>query len=368
MPSNRAAHHTSSAQLFAGIDTDALGRILDRDEVARLPKPDPLIRGWLDERAVTLLVGATGTNQSFTALGWACSVATGVPWLGHPLATDPGTAIFVVGEGGGGLGGRLDAWEADAGVTVPPDRLLFLLRPDSISDADFWEQLREVATASDTRLVVLDTFSSLASEADETKDAAPVLRHAADLAAEAHVAVVIVHHTGWSAQNRARGASQFEANADAVVVALKPKGDDDAIPDSDGPVTLWRKKVKDGQAGDRLTVERLVVGASAVLVRSSDSAGQMLNLKHARQRRRLTEAVLADPWRLTETRLIRKVTGDDTDKRARVADLLSTGVLATRVVERANARGARRTVTVYGPGPSAPAATTTTNSDGGVSS
>lgn len=346
----RNADRAEAAGLFAGLDTEALGRILNRAEVARLPAPDPLIDGWLDQRAVTLLVGATGTNKSFTALGWACSVATGHPWLGHNLEAPPGTAIYVVGEGGGGLASRLDAWESESGVAVPPERLVFLLRPESISDAAFWKQLQEVATAADCRLVVLDTFSSLASTADETKDVAPVLRYAADLAAEAHVAVVIVHHTGWSAQNRARGASQFEANADAVIVALKPKADDETAVESYGPVTLWRKKVKDGPAGGRLVVDRVDVDASCVLrVVEASGPGVHLSMREARRRTALIDALSAEPWTLTRTEAVKAVPGDDKPLRRILRELLADGSVTEKTIRRPDGSGREQPAKVLGP-------------------
>jgi RecA-family ATPase len=174
----------------------SLGRMLDRSDLAALPKPEPLIENWVDLRTANLVVGATGTNKTFALLGWACSVATGVPWLGHRVAVDPATVIYVVGEGGSGLHSRISAWEEDNGIDVPRERLVILLLPDSISSAMFWEELCDLALVVGARLVVLDTFSSLAPAADETDDAAVVLRYMAALATDIDGAVVLAHHTG----------------------------------------------------------------------------------------------------------------------------------------------------------------------------
>ena len=90
--------------------------------------------------------------------------------------------------------------------------------------------------------VILDTFSSLAPEADETKDAAMMMRRMSNLLTSILGTVMLVHPPGWSDSSRTRGGYQFEANADEVLVAQEiSKGSD--------MFTLTRKKVKDGPSG-----------------------------------------------------------------------------------------------------------------------
>ncbi|WP_139338061.1 AAA family ATPase [Micromonospora avicenniae] len=239
-----------------------LGTILTRSDLDALPDPEPLIEGMLTYRSAVLMVGATGTNKTFSALGMACSVATGRPWLGHRVALT-GPVVYVVGEGAFGLKNRIAAWEEHNGTTVPPDRLLFLLRPASLTDRDFWRALTALVRERSARLVILDTFSSLAPDADETTEAATATRRLADLSADNDCTAILVHHTGWGPQDRARGGSQLESNVDEVLVLEKadPK-------DPNGPVSLTRKKVKEGPAGARIWVERTEVGSSAVLEKS----------------------------------------------------------------------------------------------------
>src|SRR4051812_36694346 len=51
-------------------------RAYTRNQLANLPKPEPLIENTLDRRTVALLAGYHGTCKSFVALDWAASVAT----------------------------------------------------------------------------------------------------------------------------------------------------------------------------------------------------------------------------------------------------------------------------------------------------
>jgi KaiC/GvpD/RAD55 family RecA-like ATPase len=223
--------------------TSCLGKILPRSGLATLPTVTPLIEGVMSSPASVLVVGATGVGKSFVTLSFAGSVATGRKWLGRQVTRR--RALFVVGEGAYGLDKRVCAWE-DAwndAAAVTDDWLTFMVKPDSLSNQMTWHQLTEYATAGRYGLVVLDTFSSLAPDADETKDAAQTMRRLSDLSAATDGCAVLVHHPGWSDTGRARGGYQLEANADEVLILRNVAEGSDLF-------TMTRKKVKDGPAGE----------------------------------------------------------------------------------------------------------------------
>lgn len=58
--------------------------LLSRSDLLKLPDPEPLIDGTLDQGTVALLYGKWGTLKSFIAYDWAASIATGRPWQGRP--------------------------------------------------------------------------------------------------------------------------------------------------------------------------------------------------------------------------------------------------------------------------------------------
>jgi len=243
---------------------DNLGHILDRAGLAALPKPEPLIEGVLDLRTTVVMPGDTGTNKTFALIGWACSIATGRPWLGHAVCLPPTPVILVVGEGAYGLDGRIAAGEEANDVAVPLDRFFTLVQPASINPkgfwTGFWPELESFAESKGARFVALDTFSSLAPDADETTDAAMLVRRMSALAGSLDGTVVLAHHVGWGEKDRSRGGSQLESDPDAVIVLRKADPDD-----PDTAVSLTRKKVKDGPSGATLWVRRTPVGASCVL-------------------------------------------------------------------------------------------------------
>lgn len=299
----------------------SLGRMLDRTELPSLPKPVALIQSWAETRTAVVMIGATGTNKTFTLIGWACSTATGEPWLGHEVAIEPCPVIYVVGEGASGFDARITAWESQSGVTVPRDRLILLLQPESLTDPKFWDELQSLAGEVESRLVILDTFSSLAPDADETKDAAAVIRRMSTLSVEIDGVVVLAHHTGWGPQDRARGGSQLEANPDSTIVLQKLNPDD---PNS--IVSILRKKDKDGPSGRRLHVARIEAQDSCVL----EVVDAPPDVPKRRGDQRVQESIRSvlvdvDPFTYSKEQVVTKVGGSAPTARRVLTQMLADG-------------------------------------------
>lgn len=247
--------------------TSRLGKVLKRSELDSLPAVEALIKGVVSYPASVLMVGPTGVGKTFVALSLACSVATGRDWLGCRVVRR--RVLFVIGEGAYGLGARLSAWEAawNNGTPVPDDWLTVIVKPGSLNDAATWRELAEFATRGGYGLVVLDTFSSLAPDADETKDAAQTMRRLSDLSTATGGCAMLVHHPGWSDSSRARGGYQLEANADEVLI-LRP------VAEGSDLFTMLRKKVKDGPDGEAHWLRRSPSHGSQIIegARSDDAS------------------------------------------------------------------------------------------------
>ena len=58
--------------------------------------------------------GAPGSGKSFCALDIGLSISAGMPW--HDKATRQGSVLYIAGEGVGGLGRRVKAFERYHGL------------------------------------------------------------------------------------------------------------------------------------------------------------------------------------------------------------------------------------------------------------
>lgn len=243
--------------------TVAGGRLLGRDDLAGLPPVRPFIEGVLSRPSAAVLVGPFGSYKSFLALSWALSSAAGIPWLGR--ATVPTKVLYVVGEGAAGLHARIRAWEVayNWGEPVPADRFQVLVQPWTLADRRTWAAIGQHAAEGGHGFIIMDTLSSLAPDADETKQSAQVMRWLSDLASLIDGPAVLVHHPGHADQTRPRGGYQFGGNADEVMLMASVK---------DSPVaSLTLTKVKEGEAGRVLWMRAQRAEDSLVLATADPS-------------------------------------------------------------------------------------------------
>ena len=229
----------------------ALGRVLSIDDLDELPPIRPLVRGWLSTPSAAVLVGEYGLGKTAVTMALAASVASGTPFVGD--AVEQRRVLYVIGEGARGMSRRVRAWERAWGRTIPRDALSFMVRPrESLRTLDTWHQLRDYCMTEGVGFVVLDTLSALAYDADETKDAPVIMRGLTDLAEAIDGTALLVHHSGWSDKTRTRGGSQFESNADEVLVMTETAKGASLL-------TVEVKKSKDGESGRKHYLNRIVV-------------------------------------------------------------------------------------------------------------
>ncbi|MDP3890335.1 bifunctional DNA primase/polymerase [Nocardioides sp.] len=247
-PAGQALTDTPSVDLNTGTRDPILGHVLRRSELGNLPSLRPLVKGLLDYPSAVVLVGSYGIGKTFLGIALACCVATGRPWMGRPV--ERRRVLLVVGEGGSGLNKRIAAWEQgyNQGQPVNDADLIVMLQPRSLTDRNVWQRIGERCMAEDVGFVILDTLSSLAPDADETKDSALVVSQMHRLAADTGGVVLLVHHPGWSDNGRTRGGYQFEGNTDDVLLLT-------GTPE-EPLMQLRRKKVKDDENGQVFWMRR----------------------------------------------------------------------------------------------------------------
>jgi hypothetical protein len=218
------------------------GRLHTRSMLDAIEPPVPLIEGVLDTKTMAVISGQFGTFKTFATLGWACSVATGMPWLGHKVVTQ-GSVLYVAAEGASGLKKRVKAWERASGVRVADQALQVLDVPVDLGSDEQCSALLTIAKEMGAVLVVIDTLHRCTPGMDENDntDMGRITKIADILREHAGATTLYVHHAGHGGV-RSRGASSIESDADTVWIT-RLTGDESRDPHK--ARRLEQRKTKD---------------------------------------------------------------------------------------------------------------------------
>jgi hypothetical protein len=282
----------SAAELEALCDNPAPPAWLHHTEGAAVPRPasafqfiavgdleyrppEYLIDGLIETETLGLLFGDPGCGKSFLGADIGLSVATGTPFHGRKVKQGP--VFLIAGEGHNGLARRFAAWAKDREVSITGAPLFMSNRPAQFLDRD---SAREVAEAvhglaaqhGPPALIEIDTLARNYGPGDEnsTSDMSAFIAAIDDLKAQfPGCAVLIIHHSGHSDKQRARGAIALKAALDFEYRVEK----------SDGLVRLMSVKMKDAEPPAPLAFELKHIdlgngASSAVLVQTDAPARQ----------------------------------------------------------------------------------------------
>jgi hypothetical protein len=187
-----------------------LAKLLTPAQVRAMKPPQALVEGLLTLNSESWLIARPGSFKTFVALDVAAHVAAGKPWMGRAVAQGP--VLYLVAEGVGGMGQRVQAWEQRNGEMTD---VYFLPMPVQVAREDHWAALVEACRRLRPVLTVLDTQARITvglnendnSEMGQLIDAIGQLRRATG------GCVLVVHHLGRNGQD-ARGASAIDAAQD----------------------------------------------------------------------------------------------------------------------------------------------------------
>lgn len=250
-----------------------------RSELDNIPPPKYLIDGVLNDNSLAVLAGKFGTYKSFISVSWACSIATGVPWLDHDVVTD-GPVVYVAAEGASGLRSRIEAWECtyNRGAKVPDDRLVVVGGPVNLRVGADVDALSVLCDEVRPRMVVWDTLHRCAPGVEENSNTEMGLVVATlSSLRERHDATQLVNHHTGHAGARSRGASAIEDDFDnSWVVKL---GGDNEDRSAKNPRTMEHRKVKDGELCEPIVIQLAQAAESATVELSEKSATWVIEEK-----------------------------------------------------------------------------------------
>lgn len=214
-----------------------------------LPRREPIVGGFLDRAAMSVVFGASNSGKTFWTLDLAVSIALGRTWNGRE--TRKGTVIYIAAEGGLGIKERLRAYEQYYNVTAEGVPLFIVPEPIDLcrSDADVKLLLQRIAALPDSptiELIVVDTLSRALAGGNENgaDDMGRFVQHCDRLRMEIKAHVCIVHHVGKDENRGARGHSLLRAAVDTEIEVSK---------DASGIATAEVVKQRDRENGDKFS-------------------------------------------------------------------------------------------------------------------
>lgn len=191
-------------------------------DVEQWPGVSWLVEGIIQSRSSVLLYGESRIGKSFLALDLAIKLATGSDWFGYPVKRS--RVVFFAAESPSGLRQRLRAYRLCHGQEIP-DELLFMRAPVDLTRPEDLGRL--IATVQPTAdVLIIDTLNAASSEMDENngKEMGKVLAGVRRIVSELGVSVILVHHCGWSDNDRPRGHSSLPASADTRLLVTRDTG------------------------------------------------------------------------------------------------------------------------------------------------
>jgi RecA-family ATPase len=190
------------------------------DEIAPVLSSAYVIKGLLDQGAMSVVYGPSNSGKTFYALNLAYHAAAGLPW--RERRVDAGGVLYLAAEGGNGIANRIVALRQTSKSTNVPLALrragLDLLHPEADVQRII-DLAAELTRRSPLRMIVIDTLSRVLAGGDENgpTDMTAFVKNvdAIRLATASHV--MVVHHTGKDLARGARGHNSLRAATDTEI-------------------------------------------------------------------------------------------------------------------------------------------------------
>lgn len=207
-------------------------------------KPTPIkwmVKHWLQDRALIMVHGPSGGGKTFVVLDWCLHISSGKPdWFGHKV--NPGTVVYLAGEGHHGIRGRIAAWRQHH---QSGDLSMWVSKAGcDLNTAEGYNRVVEAVRGLPERpkAIVVDTLHRfLNGDENSAQDAKTMIDACNALMTEFDCSVILVHHTGVSeeAQHRARGSSAWKGALEIEISIVPAKGDN--------PLQIIQRKSKDAE-------------------------------------------------------------------------------------------------------------------------
>jgi hypothetical protein len=231
---------------------------------------DWLIEDIMPSNSIGMVYGASGCGKSHIILSMAAMVANGLPWFDND--TKQGSVLVMAGEGLAGIARRIKAIEIENNLTIDRAKLHISDRAiglDTIEGHKLVEQAIEELKEK-PQIIFIDTLSRHLDESQENSndDMARFINKLDLIRLKYKCTIVLVHHTGKSENQGARGASALKANVD---FSFKVSGENkkctfacDKMKDADDAISAKCFAIKGINLGELSSKGKPITGACVV--------------------------------------------------------------------------------------------------------
>jgi len=200
--------------------------------------PVSLVQGVHARDTLALLYGDSGVGKSVFAVSLAYAISTGRQWFGRRVTRGP--VVYIAGEGQSGIRRRFAALEQTEGVPLPATLYLHEGVVGLVDTGSVDAVVAAIASLpAPPVFVVLDTLARTFGPGDEnsTEDMSAFVAAVDRIREAARGATVeVIHHTGLTAKDRARGSYALHCGVDDGFELARR---------DDGRIVLTSKKSKD---------------------------------------------------------------------------------------------------------------------------
>jgi len=187
-----------------------------------MPPVEFVVDGLLTRHGLAVIYGEPGAGKSFLAIDLALSIAYGTSWHGNGV--ERGAVLYIAGEGVGGMGKRVKAWQSHYGVQEDAP---FYVLPTAVRFRDEEDIERLLRTIDNLGVrfsaVFVDTVARSLLGGDENSatdmgmfvDACEVVKR------HTQCALVAIHHSGKDVARGMRGSTALLGAVDTSVRVSK---------------------------------------------------------------------------------------------------------------------------------------------------
>lgn len=192
------------------------------------------VKGIIDLQSTVLIYGATNTGKTFFVLDLHLHVAHGLPWRGRRVRKC--LVLYIAAEAGIALQRRVRAWLDHHHVDPGTGAFWIRQRGISLMEIDAADQIEaELSTVQNPDhlpiIVVVDTLSRSLAGGDENRDLPTAIAVCDRLRDRLQATLVLVHHSGKTADKGPRGHSSLLAAVDTSLCVGDEGGSRAAVVD-----------------------------------------------------------------------------------------------------------------------------------------